>query len=157
MLRTTISRRNLKEPFICWRCLPRSRREPLAGRPIYSRNHGLNFPRNHFSGIRYASGSPSSSLAEPPPPSSEVIRERLRKWELENDSGALPQYNADAFALSTSTYNSTTRTPTKLDLEDAEDYGEHNNEEFSSFREDEMAHVGGRRTFLLPGDLVELM
>jgi hypothetical protein len=92
------------------------------------------------------------------PSTAPSIRERLRQWEIEH---------ADAFqAIPPPSYivnsgdvlNSATRPqPGEFQVETEEDEVEEGDAYTSAFYSRGMVDVGSKRTFLLPGDLVELL
>jgi hypothetical protein len=106
----------------------------------------------------------SLDLASEPPPSeipstSPSLRDRLRQWELEHAANYVmsPEPKLDRLKKG-DVVNDTTRPQVgRFEVEGDENDFEDPSVPAPIFDRGEMVDVGSKRTFLLPGDLVELL
>jgi hypothetical protein len=84
------------------------------------------------------------------------IRKRLRQWEIENRGTYVPLETInETKGIFGGVLNSSTG-QAGMDLESNNDERADEEDNASVFEQDELVDVGTKRTFLLPGDLVEL-
>ena len=91
---------------------------------------------------------------------SSKIRENLKQWQIENDAEnaisplALPFKSIGRRA---EIANEVRFDSMGQNLSQDDEIGQDDMSNFSPFQKDDLVDVGGHRTFLLPGDLVELL
>jgi len=84
------------------------------------------------------------------------IRKRLRQWEIENAGLYIPlEMIYENKGVLGGVMNSSTG-QSGMDLETSDDERIDLEDNASVFEQDDLVDVGAKRTFLLPGDLVEL-
>lgn len=84
------------------------------------------------------------------------IRQRLRQWEIENAGSYIPlEMINETKGILGGVLNSST-SQSGIDLESNNDESRDEDDTASVFEQDELVDVGTKRTFLIPGDLVEL-
>lgn len=186
MLRTPQSWRHVTQSFVCWRCIAKSQvvgtfygkahrsgvKEPSqqhfsGGRtvsivcelPWYTKTDGI---------LQIRAGVEAQSTLEPnpepPPPeipsTGSSIRDRLRKWELEHAADyVMAQAPKEGTIRKGDVVNSTTRPQLGFFEVEADEEDDFEDAKMATaiFDRGEMVDVGSKRTFLLPGDLVELL
>ena len=98
---------------------------------------------------------------EPPPlpPINSSLRDRLREWEKEHAASyVMAPVPRETNLGKGAVLNNTTRPqPGSFQIEGEEDDYDDSNMAAPLFDRGELVDVGNRRTFLLPGDMVELL
>ncbi|CAG8952597.1 hypothetical protein HYFRA_00009703 [Hymenoscyphus fraxineus] len=175
MLRSLSTSAQARESFVCWQCLAswrqgargkgrggggvraRARAGAIPSRPLLPTPQQRSLSTSVDAPIRI------TYVGGPEPPKAAIstdlgsnIRNRLRIWESQIGSDvaavaaqAFEDVNQAGRALNTTGVTAYTG---KLDDNTEDELID----EFHPFAEQELADVGGKRTFLLPGDLVEL-
>jgi hypothetical protein len=149
MLRNVLSRTQIADSFVCWQCRARTQRNILRGqsRRTLSRSARIESSatlRNRNS-TPYETSTPSG------------IREYLRQWQIHNGADVPMKEITSPTNLRTNVSNDRGNIQTRGALEAEEDDESHGDiDGYRTFLKDDLVDVGGRRTFLLPGDLVEL-
>ncbi|KAH7364338.1 hypothetical protein BKA65DRAFT_532959 [Rhexocercosporidium sp. MPI-PUGE-AT-0058] len=174
MLRSFQRQKQVAQPFVCFHCLarnhhnsssntsrrPRSRSQSKAPENGRSREIRRQLHAGRVARSSIEAQTVGSLPQEPPPPlstSRPSIRQRLRQWEMEN----AVSYENPGFVIDKATHGNVSNEVLQVsyndfsgeDVEPKSEVEEHIGLDFERF---DMVDVGDSRSFLLPGDLVEL-
>jgi hypothetical protein len=98
---------------------------------------------------------------EPPPlpPINSTLRDRLREWEKEHAASYVmaPMVRETNLSKGAVLNNTTRPQPGSFEIEEEEDEYDNSYMAAPLFDRGELVDVGNQRTFLLPGDMVELL
>jgi hypothetical protein len=152
MLRNVFPRNQRSDSFICWQCLAKSYQNALRGpsRRTLSRSARIDIVPTQRDQVQH------SVFHETTAPSN--IREYLKQWQIHNSTeGSLLKPLPPMTSNRTDIANEVQFGTTFHDLAKEEEQSHDEIDNFRPFLKDDLVNVGGQRTFLLPGDLVELM
>ncbi|KAF4626795.1 hypothetical protein G7Y89_g11361 [Cudoniella acicularis] len=168
MLRALHPRKRVTPSFVCWKCLAKLHQGSAKTRqwqgPIDRRSTQSNERQNSRFSKRLLNSSSShratevsSAFGEKPPPFEPTplelnIRERLHQWEINNVEASPAQTLADEYVS-----NIIDSGPLLSNNDEVSDDANRDEWEYSPQDTAELVDMGGLRTFLVPGDLVELM
>ncbi|TVY73389.1 Mitochondrial protein cyt-4 [Lachnellula suecica] len=168
MLRPFQLRKQAVKPFVCWQCLSRLHQQSSYNGRVGSSSNAEKYNSRHLrrlSGAEHARSATSFASANasgaadsfpfPTLPIDTDIRRQLRQWEKENAGSFVPvQMPSENLDRMGGIVNNGQHQDQFVDIDS--DPSRDDGDYMPLFERDELVDVGAKRTFLLPGDLVEL-
>jgi len=151
MLRNALPRAQVTESYVCWQCRAKTHQNTTR---VPSRRTLSRFARNDTTVTRRV---PAQHAVPQGKTTASDIRDYMKRWQIHHaaDNTLIPS------PLTVTKHRTTTTTNRSFKLNDQDfDAQEEDAVEdihgFRPFLKDDLVDVGGQRTFLLPGDMVEL-